>query len=525
MRDFGDYECLTQVARGSTGIVWRARHRELDRVVAVKELSPELRDRPGFLDGFRAEARHLATLDDPHVIRLFDYVEEPERAWMAEEWVDGAPLSQVLSAAGPLTAEQSLGVLRGVLMGLAAAHAMRLVHGDVAPSNVLVDADGTAKLVDFGLAAPAGLPADPELLGTPAYLSPETIARHSRDPRSDVYSAAAVLVQMLTGRPPYSGGTVADVLRQHVEAPVPGLDELAAPLRRLLRRALAKDPDDRPADARSFLEELEAAAREEHGAGWLERSSIAPAVGALIVGGLGGATGGVMAGTVMGAVTGAGVSAAGSTGAASASVTASAISTGTATTAAGASTSSSSLATQAAATAAKSGSRKLLYVAGGGATVAVAAVAAVILASGGAEAVQIAGEYGYESRIVRADNARAPTGSVFQTASWTLPPCDAPCSGTIASSSGKSKDFTFDGTTLRSRQTLFTPNAPCGAPGGTGDLQSTFELTLRPDRGEGAVQAWTGTEEQTVVATRVSGNCVIGPPKRATLSLALTRKG
>src|ERR1700712_2199428 len=118
MLDFGDYECLSEVASGSTGTVWRARHRELDRVVAVKELSPELRLRPGFLDLFRSEARNLATIDDPHVLRLYDYVEEADRTWMAEEWVDGIRLDLLTQAHGRLSTEQALGVMRGVLKGL-----------------------------------------------------------------------------------------------------------------------------------------------------------------------------------------------------------------------------------------------------------------------------------------------------------------------------------------------------------------------------------------------------------------------
>ena len=188
MQDFGDYECLDEVARGSTGVVWRARHRELDRVVAVKELSPELRARPGFLDGFRAEARHLAALDDPHVIRLFDYVEEPERAWMAEEWVDGVPLSRLLSAAGPLTAEQSLGVLRGVLMGLAAAHAVRLVHGDVARRTSLSRPTGPRS------SSTSDSPVQPGSRPTPRYSVPPRISARRRS-RGTVGTLAATFTR------------------------------------------------------------------------------------------------------------------------------------------------------------------------------------------------------------------------------------------------------------------------------------------------------------------------------------------
>ena len=190
---------------------------------------------------------------------------------------------------------------------------------------------------------------------------------------------------------------------------------------------------------------------------------------------------------------------------------------------AGASTSSSTIAAQAATTAVKSGARKLLYLGGGGTAVGAAAIAAVILTSGGAEAVQIAGQYGYESRIVSADNASAAPGSVFETATWTLPECKAPCSGTIVPSSGQPRNFTFDGNVLAIHRVVqFTE--PCSA-GGTSDDTLTSDTSLRPDRTAGAVQRWTGVENQTIAAIRVPPGCVIGPPKRATLSITLTRRG
>ncbi|MDQ3466568.1 MAG: serine/threonine protein kinase, partial [Actinomycetota bacterium] len=135
-------------------MVWQARQVELGRLVAIKELSPALLSAPGFLERFRAEAQMLAGLDDPHVVRLYDYVEEPHRAFLVQEWVEGAPLTAVLDRHGRLTAEQSLGVIRGGLLGLAHAHQRGLVHRDVSTANILLDGAGVSKLVDFGLAAP-----------------------------------------------------------------------------------------------------------------------------------------------------------------------------------------------------------------------------------------------------------------------------------------------------------------------------------------------------------------------------------
>jgi eukaryotic-like serine/threonine-protein kinase len=116
---FGPYEVLEQVASGSTGTVYRARHLELDRVVAIKELNAAMCGFPGLLDRFRAEAQMLADLDHEHIVAVYDYVEEAGRAWIVEEWVVGAALDEVMSVHGQLTPQQAVGALRGALLGLA----------------------------------------------------------------------------------------------------------------------------------------------------------------------------------------------------------------------------------------------------------------------------------------------------------------------------------------------------------------------------------------------------------------------
>lgn len=277
---FVGYEVLGRVAQGSTGVVWQARQVELDRMVAIKELSPELLGAPGFLERFRAEARTLAGLDDPHVVRVFDYVEEPARAYLVQEWVDGAPLAAVLAQHGALTAEQGLGVLRGGLIGLSHAHSRGLVHRDISPANILLDRGGTSKLVDFGLAAQTdqgSTPGTAGSVGTPAFSSPEAVTGAPMTTRSDVYSAAAVLFLLLSGRLPYPGDT-AQVLQAHASSPVPILDGHGPRLADLLARAMSKNPAQRPADAAAFLAELEQAATERYGAGWHDRASVAALV-------------------------------------------------------------------------------------------------------------------------------------------------------------------------------------------------------------------------------------------------------
>ncbi|MBA3294159.1 MAG: serine/threonine protein kinase [Geodermatophilaceae bacterium] len=262
-RDFPGYEVLGRVAAGTTGVVWKARQSELDRLVAIKELSPALLAGPGFLQRFRAEAQMLAVLDDPHVVRVFDYVEEPDRAYLVQEWVDGAPLTAVLAQHGTLTPEQALGVLRGGLIGLAHAHSRGLVHRDVSPANILLDRGGTSKLVDFGLTAQTDqgiAPGAATSVGTPAFSSPEAVTGAPMTTRSDVYSAAAVLYLLLSGRLPYSGD-VAAVLNGHTSGPLPRLEGHGPELADLLARGMAKNPAERPPDAAAFLAELERSSR------------------------------------------------------------------------------------------------------------------------------------------------------------------------------------------------------------------------------------------------------------------------
>lgn len=276
MSSIASYEFLARVATGSTGTVWKARHIELGRIVAIKELSTALRQDAQGLQRFRSEATRLAELDDEHVVKVFDYVEDESGAYIIEEWVAGETLEAVLARVGRLRPEQSVGVMRGGLLGLAAAHDQRLVHGDVSLSNIILDAAGTSKMIDFGLAGQVG---DSGRYGTPAFMSPEAVSGAGLLPASDVYSAAAVLFTLLSGRPPRPGPEVAAVLRQHLTDPPPALRGHGSALRDTLKRAMAKDPNARPPDARAFLDELEESAKRRFGAAWLTRASTAGLVG------------------------------------------------------------------------------------------------------------------------------------------------------------------------------------------------------------------------------------------------------
>ena len=293
---FGRYVVSGKVGEGSLGAVYRARHEELDRDAALKVLRAEVRGNEAAVAGMVAEASTLARLDHPNIVALYDFVQEPERTWLAEQWVDGAPLDAIVDEHGRLTPEQALGVMAGALAGLAHAHDNGVVHRDVAASNVVADMAGTSMLVDFGLASPVpdeSGSGSAGLVGTPAYLSPEAARGEPVGKPGDVYSAAALTFHLLSGSPVFTGSAW-EMVAAHRDRVAPELKDHGPRLGRLLERSLAKDPSVRPPDAGAFLAELEESARERYGAAWRTRASIAGLVASAV--GTGAATGGGSAG-------------------------------------------------------------------------------------------------------------------------------------------------------------------------------------------------------------------------------------
>ena len=278
----GRFEVEAEAGRGASSRVYRATDPATGEVVAVKQLvggvPAEVRAR------LQAEIGVLTGLDHPHVVRLVDAGLDDDPPWLAQAWVDGLTLEQLLQVHGRLTAEQACGVLLGAAQGLGHAHSRRLLHRDVSPGNVLLDGSGTAMLVDFGLAAPVG---SSGAVGTPAFVSPETASGLSVSPRSDVYAAGAVLFLLLEGRPPFPGADVDRVLAAHREQPPPPLTGDDDGLADLVGRCLAKDPLARPADGAALAAELEEQAQRRFGAGWLARASVAGLVAAAAAAGSG----------------------------------------------------------------------------------------------------------------------------------------------------------------------------------------------------------------------------------------------
>ena len=274
------YTELRALGSGGFGDVALARHDESGTLVAIKYLRRELLADPGFAAMFRGEATVLASLDDPNVVRLHEYVESPAGAAIVMELVDGVSVREILARQGATTAEAALVVLQGSLLGLAAAHWRGVVHRDYKPENVLVNGQGVSKLTDFGIAVRSGdrpIPA-----GTLAYAPPEQLAGAPASPAGDVYAATATFYECLTGRPPFTGATTEVLLAQHRSEQVP-LEAVPEPLRPLVTAGMAKDPAARPADAAAFVAGLRTAAADAYGRDWEDRGRSHLAEAALLL--------------------------------------------------------------------------------------------------------------------------------------------------------------------------------------------------------------------------------------------------
>ena len=259
---------LKTLGSGGFGEVVLARHQSSGTLVAIKYLRQNLLSDREFTELFRAEAAVLAAVDDPDVVRLYEYVESSQGAAIVMELVDGVSLRDILIRQGATTAEAALVVLQGSLLGLAAAHRRGIVHRDYKPENVLVNGDGDSKLTDFGIAARAG--DSPIPAGTMVYAPPEQFIGWPPNPASDVYAATATFYECLVGRPPFSGDSGERLLYQHLAEPVP-LDPVPEPLRPLITAGMAKDPRDRPTDGSAFVAELKAIAAGAYGRDWHQR--------------------------------------------------------------------------------------------------------------------------------------------------------------------------------------------------------------------------------------------------------------
>lgn len=254
------------MGRGSTAVVLRAHDVELDRPLALKLLFADLDD--DARARFALEARAASRLAHPNVVQVFAAGAYDGRAYLAQELVDGLPLSAMLEVRGRLSPEATVELGLQVAHALWAAEQAGVIHRDIKPDNILVDDDGHAKLADFGLArilaAPSRLTSDGTTLGTPHYMSPEQGEGAALDARSDQYALGATLYHLLTGAPPFDAEQAVTLLLMHRERVLPpvtaGAPECPPRLASIVEKMLAKRPGDRFATFEQVIEALESVA-------------------------------------------------------------------------------------------------------------------------------------------------------------------------------------------------------------------------------------------------------------------------
>lgn len=263
----GRYELHRQLATGGSADVFLARDQLLNRPVAVKVLNATLSEDEAFVERLRREAQLVASLNHQNIVGVFDQGEQDGAPFIVMEYVNGRSLAEILRSEGRLHPDRAATIAVDVAAALDAAHRQGMVHMDVKPGNVLVTAEGQVKLADFGIAKALNEGAETDLtaeggtvMGTATYLSPEQAQGQKVGPRSDVYSLAVVLYEMMTGRPPFIGDTPVEIARKHVEeAPQAprrlGVD-IAQSLEAITLKGLAKSPVNRYPSVRDFAADL-----------------------------------------------------------------------------------------------------------------------------------------------------------------------------------------------------------------------------------------------------------------------------
>ena len=249
----GRYQLSSRIAIGGMGEVWEATDLVIGRTVAIKILKDEYLGDPGFLERFRAEARHAALVNHEGIANVFDYGEEDGSAYLVMELVPGEALSTILERERVLSTDRVLDIVAQTAAALHAAHSAGLVHRDIKPGNLLITPDGRVKITDFGIARIADqvpLTATGQVMGTVQYLSPEQASGHPASPTTDIYSLGIVAYECLAGRRPFTGESQVAIAMAQINEAAPELPvTVSEPVRNLVYSCIAKNPANRPASA------------------------------------------------------------------------------------------------------------------------------------------------------------------------------------------------------------------------------------------------------------------------------------
>ena len=263
----GNYLVLDEIGQGSTGMVFRARHRRMTRVVALKMIPPAMLQNETAAGRFHREVEAMSRVSHPNIVTAFDAGEDKGACFLILEYVDGYDLSVPLKKGRPLPVESAVDYILQAARGLAHAHEMGIVHRDIKPANLLLGRDGVVKILDMGLAriddaSGTNLTQTGSVMGTVDYMPPEqTMDSKAVDHRADIYSLGCTMYHLLTGKPIYDSESLVGKIIAHREQEIPSLREarpdIPARLDEIFQRMVAKKPDDRHQSMQDVVDDLE----------------------------------------------------------------------------------------------------------------------------------------------------------------------------------------------------------------------------------------------------------------------------
>lgn len=264
-KEFSNYKIIGKLGAGGMATVYKAHELSLNRMVALKILSPRLSDDADFIKRFHREAQSAAQLNHPNIVQIYAIGEEEGFHYFAMEYLKGKTLSNIKKEEGSLPADRSIAIIKQVTAALGEAHKAGLVHRDIKPCNIMLDDAGNAKVTDFGIAyvadAKTKLTQDGSIIGTPEYLSPEQCEGKTVDGRSDIYSLGVTLYELLTGKTPYEADTPVSMLMKIVKGNFPPIGQVnpavPEPVQKIVEKMMQTDPQNRYANTDELLKELQ----------------------------------------------------------------------------------------------------------------------------------------------------------------------------------------------------------------------------------------------------------------------------